>query len=81
MVEHTQADKCQTKEVQSLVRGLLETLDSDLKIPLVLRYFCDLDSRQIGELLEIPDSTVRSRLRAARQRLAAELTKAGYEHD
>jgi DNA-directed RNA polymerase specialized sigma24 family protein len=45
---------------------------------LVLRYFTGLDSREIGRILEMPDSTVRSRLRAARQRLALELRRAGY---
>jgi len=75
------ATGCEHEQQRTQVRELLETLEPELEIPLVLRYFCDLDSREIGELLELSDSPVRSRLRAARKLLAAELIKAGYEHD
>lgn len=75
------ASVCQLDHERALVRQTLETLEADLKTPLVLRYFCDLDSREIGRILDLPDSTVRSRLRAARKRLAAELIQAGYEYE
>ncbi|MBI3468727.1 MAG: sigma-70 family RNA polymerase sigma factor [Planctomycetes bacterium] len=67
------------RELESrLVRRAMLTLDEKWKLPLVLRYFCDFDSRQIGEILGIPDSTVRSRLRTGRHVLAQTLLDAGY---
>ncbi|MGI8982681.1 MAG: RNA polymerase sigma factor [Pirellulaceae bacterium] len=39
----------------------------------VLRYFCDFDSSQIGEMLSLPSATVRSHLAKARRQLATEL--------
>lgn len=70
---------CAARQEETLVREALEKLEPDLKTPLVLRYFCDLDSTEIGQIMQLPDSTVRSRLRAARKKLAAGLTAVGYE--
>lgn len=70
---------CAARQEETLVREALEKLEPDLKTPLVLRYFCDLDSTEIGQIMQLPDSTVRSRLRAARKKLAVGLTAAGYE--
>jgi RNA polymerase sigma-70 factor (ECF subfamily) len=39
----------------------------------VLRYFCELNSREIGEVLAMPEATVRSRLAKARKQLARDL--------
>ena len=61
------------------VRAAVAALDDTLKAPLVLRYFEGMNSREIAEILEIPDGTVRRRLRTARLKLAAELRKAGYD--
>ena len=63
------------------VQSALEGLDQLDRAPLVLRYFHDMNSSQIAEILEIPDSTVRSRLRRARMKLATVLRKEGYDHE
>lgn len=39
----------------------------------VLRYFCELNSREIGEMLQMPEATVRSHLAKARRQLALDL--------
>lgn len=52
--------------------AMLADLDRSL---VVLRYFADLNSREIGEITNMPESTVRSRLRAARHKLALELSE------
>ena len=65
------------REERAAVRRALERLEPPLRTALVLRYFLEMDSAQIGAILEEPPSTVRSRLRAARLRLASELTRAG----
>lgn len=68
-------------EEQELVRRSLERLDRELRSVLVLRYFAEFDSKEIGKILELPDSTVRSRLLAARRQLALELKRSGYHHE
>ncbi len=61
------------------MRESLQKLDESLLGPVVLRYFCDLDSNKIGEILEVNPSTVRSRLRDARLILAKQLLERGVE--
>jgi DNA-directed RNA polymerase specialized sigma24 family protein len=61
------------------VRETLQKLDGSLLGPLVLRYFCDLNSTEIGQILELKQSTVRSRLREARLVLARQLMRRGVE--
>ena len=61
------------EEVEHVRKALLE-LDGEHAAVLTLRYFCEFDSREIGEMLQAPAATVRSRLRAARLLLARELT-------
>ena len=61
------------------VQEALRDLDDELLRPLVLRYFCDLSSAQIGDILELPASTVRSMLRQGRTALAKALMNRGIE--
>ena len=68
-------------EHRLIVRETLKQLDPKLKTVLVLRYFADFNSKEIAEILGLADSTVRGHLRTARERLAAELGKAGYCHE
>ena len=57
----------------------LRDLDDGLLRPLVLRYFCDLTSAEIGEILALPAPTVRSLLHKGRLALAKALMKRGVE--
>jgi RNA polymerase sigma factor (sigma-70 family) len=61
------------------VREVLRDLDDEMLKPLVLKYFCDLSSAEIGETLEMPASTVRSLLRKGRLAMAQALMKRGIE--
>jgi RNA polymerase sigma-70 factor (ECF subfamily) len=65
-------------EEQSALRAALESLDAELRSTLVLRYYCEFDSTEIGQILELSPSTVRGQLRAGRRRLAAMLRTAGF---
>jgi RNA polymerase sigma-70 factor (ECF subfamily) len=56
--------------------ALSRLTDAD-RLLVVLRYFANQNSRQIAEIVDQPEATVRGRLRAVRQRLAEEL--AGWE--
>ena len=66
-------------EQLDLVRAGLDEMDESLRMLLVLRYFCELNATQIGEMLEMPSGTVRSRLRDARLNLAERLKHKGIK--
>jgi len=66
-------------EELEIVRESLQKLDDSLLGPVVLRYFCDLNSKEVGEILGLNPSTVRSRLREARMIRAKRLLKRGVE--
>ena len=67
-----------TEELEVVRRTLME-LNSPLLLVMVLRYFCDLTSREIAEIMEWNASTVRGRLREARMILAGKLLRRGVE--
>jgi len=66
-------------EELEIVRENLQKLDDSLLGPMILRYFCDLNSKEVGGLLGLNPSTVRSRLREARMILAKKLLERGVE--
>ena len=68
-------------EQAEVVRRALDRLQPQLRSILVLRYFAELDSKEIGKILRLSDSTVRSHLRTARRELALELKRAGYRDE
>ena len=67
-----------TEEIE-IMRETLQELDESFLTPMVLRYFCDLNSKEIGEILGLNPSTVRSRMREARMILAKRLVERGIE--
>ncbi len=66
-------------EELEIVQQSLKKLDDDLLGPVVLRYFCDMNSNEISEILEQNPSTIRGRLRDARMILAKTLLERGIE--
>lgn len=58
---------------RALVHGLIEALPEELRVPLALSAFDELNSREIGRILGIPEGTVRTRLMRARQVLRQKL--------
>ena len=65
-----------TEEVETMMQCLRE-LDESLQVPLAMRYFCDLNSTEIGEILELEPGTVRKRLHKGRIVLADALLQKG----
>jgi len=61
---------------RAMVHVLVDSLAEELRVPLVLSAFEELSSREIGEVLGIPEGTVRTRLQRARQILRQKLTSA-----
>lgn len=57
----------------ALVHSMIDTLPEELRLPLVLSAFDELNSREIGGILGIPEGTVRTRLQRARQILRQKL--------
>jgi RNA polymerase sigma-70 factor (ECF subfamily) len=55
-----------------VTRALAQLSPSDREL-VVLRYFCEMNSREIGEMLAIPESTIRRRLSLCREALAEQL--------
>lgn len=72
-------EKAIIAEELEIVQESLREMDDSLLAPMVLRYFCDLNSKEVGEILELSPSTVRSRLREARMILAKRLLERGVE--
>jgi len=61
------------KDDMLLLNDLLAKLSEEQKEIVTLRYLTGLDSRTIGQMLNIPPATVRTRLRAALKKLHNEL--------
>ena len=71
-----------TAEADDLASGIqdgLMALNDDYRTVVVLRHFSDLSYRQISEVLEIPEKTVKSRLYSARQLMKDRLVANGIE--
>ena len=64
-------------ETDRSLQSALMVLSDDLRSVIVLRYFTELSYHEIGDVLEIPDKTVKSRLFTARRRLRQELQSQG----
>jgi RNA polymerase sigma-70 factor (ECF subfamily) len=56
----------------------LMALTDQYRTVIVLRHFADLSYREIGEILEIPEKTVKSRLYSARQLMKERLLTHGF---
>lgn len=56
-------------EESERISEALVGLPVDYRVVVVLKYFLDLSYREIGEIVGIPEKTVRSRLFTARERL------------
>ncbi len=52
-------------------------LTEDYRTVIVLRHFSDFSYRQISDILQIPEKTVKSRLYSARQQMKEKLQARG----
>ncbi|MBP7051290.1 MAG: RNA polymerase sigma factor [Phycisphaerae bacterium] len=73
------ADRVGLGEEIEAVRRTLAELDPMLLQAVVMRYFCEMKSHEIADVLEWNASTVRCRLREARLILARKLVERGIE--
>lgn len=63
------------------LRRLVDLLEEDLRVVVVLRYYAEMNATEIGAALDLPASTIRTRLQRAlaRLRAAAEPREADLE--
>ena len=57
------------------IQSALMKINPDYRAVIVLRHFMDLNYLEIGEILDIPEKTVKSRLYSGRQRLKEALAQ------
>lgn len=70
-------DHAAAAQVSREVQGALMELQEDYRAVIVLRYFTECSYREIGEILQLPEKTVKSRLFTARQQLKCRLEQRG----
>src|SRR5690348_3649144 len=58
----------------AVVHAMIDALPEELRVPLALSAFEELNSREIGRILSIPEGTVRTRLQRAREVLRRKLS-------
>lgn len=73
-------ESCSAAQLRSDVQATLMELHEDHRAVIVLHYFTECSYRQIGEILKLPEKTVRSRLFTARQQLKKRLQQHGILH-
>ncbi|RKY07122.1 MAG: hypothetical protein DRP56_06285 [Planctomycetota bacterium] len=67
------------KEEVEILLSSLKDLDSAVLYPLIMKYYCEYNSTDIGKMLRLNPATVRSRLREGRMILAKQLMKRGVK--
>ncbi len=72
------AETYEDSEREEYVDKALQLLSPENRAVVVLRHFQDLTYKEIGQILDIPEKTVKSRLFTARQLLKDRLLKLGY---
>jgi RNA polymerase sigma-70 factor (ECF subfamily) len=63
-----------------VVHAMIDALPEDLRVPLALSAFEELNSREIGRILSIPEGTVRTRLQRARDLLRQKVSALEQSH-
>jgi RNA polymerase sigma-70 factor, ECF subfamily len=75
-VETTPQSEMQNREQVELVREALQKLPEHYRAVVVLRHYEDLKFREIADVLDIPEGTVKSRMAEGLQQLSEILTRA-----
>ena len=71
------AESARDAELRRLVRGALMKLTPDYRSAIVLRHYLGCSYHEMSEVLEVPETTVKSRLFTARRLLKRELSGSG----
>ncbi|MBK6939876.1 MAG: sigma-70 family RNA polymerase sigma factor [Planctomycetes bacterium] len=69
------SDQMSAAEIDRLVRAAVDELPEDQRVAFVLREYQDLDYREIAQVMECSEGTVKSRLHRAREALRQRLRR------
>ncbi len=72
-------DSLKAEEREELVRRLLAGLPEEQRIVILLKEYQELTFREIAEVLEVPEGTVKSRLYHALKAMKENLERTGFE--
>jgi len=61
-----------------LIQGALRSIKIDYRVVVVLKYFLEMSYKEIGDIVGIPEKTVKSRLFTGRELLRQALVHRGY---
>lgn len=64
-----------------ILHRTIQMLDEKYRVPIVLFYFQDATIKEIAEIMNIGESTVKTRLKRGRERLKFALQKGGYDNE
>ena len=73
--EETLLQKSQTEVLREMIRQLPQRY----RLPLQLHYSADLPVKEIAKLMKLPESTVKTRLRRAKEQLRQKLEEMDYD--
>ena len=68
----------QAEEIEAMMQCLSD-MNESIRMPLAMKYFCGLNSNEIGDILELEPGTVRKRLHDGRIALADALLRKGIK--
>jgi RNA polymerase sigma-70 factor (ECF subfamily) len=75
--ERSPADQAEANEIGAIVQSSLMELSTEYRQVIILRHFQQMSHCEIGEVLGLPEKTVKSRLYTARQLLGGVLRRRG----
>ncbi|PDO09329.1 MAG: RNA polymerase sigma factor SigW [Candidatus Reconcilbacillus cellulovorans] len=75
--EQTPESRFLTSELQELVRKAIDELPDKYKAVVVLRYLHDMSLQEIGDILDLPVTTVKTRIHRGREALRRKLEAFG----
>lgn len=67
------------KSQAEILREIIRQLPEQYRLPLYLHYSADLPVKEIAKLMKLPESTVKTRLRRAREQLRQKLEEMDYD--
>ena len=67
------------KSQAEILRELIRQLPEKYRLPLHLHYSADLPVKEIAKLMKLPESTVKTRLRRAKEQLRQKLEEMDYD--
>lgn len=73
------AQQVAKEELQHLVRDSLNQLSYKYRTPLILKYYAQMDYKEIAEVLNVPEGTVKTRLHRGKMELRKILEEKGVK--